>query len=474
MKNQVERVELMEAKSIHILACPFRFGSERTEIQGFMDEVEENGWKFKDITDMDFLKDSELTRKRENFMRYQYFSGSARNIFCAGKKGSCRIFEYGNVLDYSYYIKCREKEYKLPIDEIEMHLYDCGVGVLFVRFLNKEYTSIADIEVINDYSRRVMLPFLPSEPDGVLLCAEKIGIYKNEDQLKDEKETGSLKDVCISDFRWRVQQRKKLNEQADFIEELIFHHLEKEGLCTPQRNIEYYTDDRLLLLCVLRDKQLSETLKKGMDQLDKAEREQLYRLIYVDCKDTSCQDGRMQKELLQEAIYPRWSGWGTIHAATSYSMLCITGESSGANEGVVRPFVIEYTYIFSLVLAQKYAISKFSEIAGKAVGGIEEKGVIGPPKTDSLTDLQEEYVAFKNKLMILEVTPQEQGIEIYHLLKKQFRIADEQAILDEQLESLYEIINTSNGERLNKAAFWIAVLAIGIQIACTIAEILWG
>ena len=54
MKNQVERVELMEAKSIHILACPFRFGSAGAEIHGFMDETEENGWKLKDITDMDF------------------------------------------------------------------------------------------------------------------------------------------------------------------------------------------------------------------------------------------------------------------------------------------------------------------------------------------------------------------------------------------------------------------------------------
>ena len=163
-----DRLDFTEAKSIHILACPFQVNVEKKAVEKFKDF----GWTVKN---MDYSKDQDWLKKRENFMRYQYFNGTARTIFCGTENGSCTVFEYGKAGDWNYYMNVGEKDYFLPIDEIELHLYDCSVGILMMRILNFDYKTIDDIKVINDYIRRVSIPFLPVTTDGYILCAEKIG-----------------------------------------------------------------------------------------------------------------------------------------------------------------------------------------------------------------------------------------------------------------------------------------------------------
>ena len=450
-----DRVTITTAKSIHILACPFKIDGTKIKIRKTVKEFEKYGWKQKN---MDYSKEQDPLKKREDFMRYQYFTGAARDIFCRGEKGSCTVFEYGKVDDYKYYIQTKEKEYELPVDEIELHLYDCGVGILMIRLLNEKYENIDEIKIINDYIRRVSVPFLPANPDDFILCADKIGI------IKSTYENKKIEEVCVTDFRERIWNDRKLMEQAEFIGKILFHCLDKKEPCSPAIKIEYYTDDRMFLMCLIRDDALAGSMADIMETRTEDMTEHLYTLLYVDPgENSSCRDEKMKNNLLDRAIYRRWLKEGTLYGATAYSLFCITSRSEGINESVVRPFVAEYSYIYSLVLAQRYAISEFSELAGKRVTGIEKRGTIHWGKAKRLNDLREKYVAFKNKLMIIEISPQEQGSEIYHLLQKQLMIAEEQMILDEQLQSLYEIVNTSNSTRLSVWGLVLAVLTILLE-----------
>ena len=118
--------------------------------------------------------------------------------------------------------------------------------------------------------------------------------------------------------------------------------------------------------------------------------------------------------------------------------------------------------MYSLVLAQHMGIMLFSERAGD-IG----KHIIGKIKTREhreLVSLQKEYVVFKNQMLILDFTYQEQGSELYELIQKQMRIDEEEAILDEQLESLYEITNVSNDISLQTIAAVLAIFAIAVDV----------
>lgn len=452
--------KMLNAKSIHIFACPFKFGDEKGEIENFIVQTQSRGWTLKDMS-FDGKEDS--AQKRENFMRHQYFNVSARNIFFhKGEKKPCTVLDYGDVSEYTYYIKTTKNSYELEIGEIELHLYDCGVGILLIQLLNNKYTDLDAIRDINDFGRRISLPFLPASKDNqYILCAEQIGILKKGEKDIPPEE----RKLCVTDFRKRIKNNERLEHCAEFLYRIILHGLENAKYKDGYQAVEYYSDDRMFLMCVVRDDKLSECIARN----DSSAEELLYQFIYVDNgSSTTCPNPEMRKELLDKAIYPRWSSWGTIHAVTSYSMLCITGETPEINESVIRPFVVEYSYIFSLVLAQRFCVSKFSDQAGKAVADIDEKGTIDVKKAEELAGLQEGYVAFKNKLIILQVTPQEQGVELYQLMQKQFLLHEEQEVLDEQLESLYEIINTSNGNRLNMWALGFSIVAIAVEILCSL------
>ena len=47
----------------------------------------------------------------------------------------------------------------------------------------------------------------------------------------------------------------------------------------------------------------------------------------------------------------------TIHAATEFSLLCVTSDYPGIYESVIRPFIVEYPYLVSLALAQRTGIA---------------------------------------------------------------------------------------------------------------------
>ena len=155
-------------------------------------------------------------------------------------------------------------------------------------------------------------------------------------------------------------------------------------------------------------------------------------------------------------------------------MLCITAQDDNVTNSVVRPFVVEYTYFASLVLMQKIGIAYFSERAGNIVEGVDKPKVINRKQAGKLINLQEQYITFKNQLLILEASSQEQGIEIYKMLQGQSQIYEEESILDGQLESLYEVTNVSSGRRIEKWGLIFAVIAIVVDVIINVALTIWG
>ena len=84
---------------------------------------------------------------------------------------------------------------------------------------------------------------------------------------------------------------------------------------------------------------------------------------------------------------------------------------------------------------------------------IEEQGKSLDKKTiTKLMNLQERFVAFQSQLSFNEVTPQEQGIEIYDLLRKFMFIDKETEALNARLDILEDASDTNLDFGFNKIA----------------------
>lgn len=465
-----------KAKSVHIFVWPFKIketvpGKGDSKIRGFVNEcVKGQKWKKKNLSISH--KKPEDEDYRECFMLNQYLTIPARQIFMPDNEGDsfwrkediCSIYEYQMEEDekYEYLIAVGEKEYRLPVASIELHLYHHGVGMLFIRVINENYSTIKDIKLINDYGRRISLPFIPEEEEGYILCADMLGIVKRI-QGKEEKHCTCFRQMIRDFCEGKYEKAGNLNRTAEFLFELLNYKQPGENFL-----IEPIADDRMFLFALIRDNELSEKIEKKQWKTDETFGQMLYSVLYADAEDATCQDVDMRKELLQNAVYPRWIDYGTMYGVTGYSIICLTSESEAVKHSVVRPFLVEYIYLLSLTLTQKIGIELFSEAAGEIVEGFDKEGVISRKKTKRLINLQEQYITFKNQVLILEVSSQEQGIEIYRLLQKQFLIEQEQGLLNEQLESLYEATNVSFGNWIGKWGVWLAVMAIVIDVVMNV------
>lgn len=481
----------LTAKSIHVFGWPFQICNEK--IAEFSRGLKQRGWKTKE---MDYKKirvggddnsvnsnGADFLDLKNHFMLNQYLTESAQDIFIRSEKEICEILDYHFEANdtYRYVIDCQKKEFRLPICSIELHLYHFGVGILLIEVLNEDgqgtlngvqgvTDSLAEIKMINEYGRRVMLPFLPTDKDGVILCAERIGIENSECGCYTDYRK-IVRDLYDGAEKQSMTNVDALSCRADFLYALLNHDL--RDIKKPEIEIKPYTDDRMFVACCIREDTLSakietyykddeekKNLRFDSDQFEK----ELYSILYVDSADASCQNKKMRQELFEKSLYTRWSDWGTLWGITSYSMFCLTSAYSGINDSVIRPFVVEYKYLISLVLAQRLGISNFSIQAGDIVKGVEKKGPISYRKTKKLINLQEQYITFKNQLLILEASCQEQGIEIYRKLQQQLLVAEEQEILDEQLESLYEVTNVSHGNFIGLLGLAIAAVTFFTEV----------
>ena len=108
---------------------------------------------------------------------------------------------------------------------------------------------------------------------------------------------------------------------------------------------------------------------------------------------------------------------------------------------LISYFFTEYLEMILIVLTQRVRLLLYSEEAGnKAASEIN---------TSELFALQTKYVIFKNKFMLPELSSQEQPIELYDIMQRNLYVNKQKEILDEQIESMYEIGQSYYNASLN-------------------------
>ena len=485
---------LTEAYSTHTFFYPFIVKN-----LTFFARIENNPrWsrEREDDSDMDAMDD---------YMSMQYFNQQVQNIFYGTSDADtqiserCQIFAYQadalENLRYLIDIGGDAAPYELPITGIHLFLFGDPsdhdhkhVAVLTLETYNVSYQSIQHVKRINDYGRRLSLPFIARkkgepDPDGIIICADELGILIRMPADSDEDKCDK---TWVTNFRSQMRnfQAKEFLNPPAFLLGLLSGNIEKPAVHQDSRWDEWKSliqpvaDDRMYLLSLIKDNALSAAIQH-IDEAIHADascsraarelQEEIYALAFADPTSATCQNARMRAKLLEQACYTRWSDCGTLYTVTGNAFLCLTGNGDIV-DSVYRPFFTEYYLMTVFVLAQKVSIQIFADVAARRAGGAEKQGLIPQDQIVKIIGLHEWFVSWYNQMYLLEVTEQEQGVDIYQLLREQFGIFRHMKSLRGQLDSLYAIANVNQGTRLSHLAAAFAIIAVFVDISLNLCN----
>lgn len=363
-----------------------------------------------------------------------------------------------------YRIALKEKNYILKVDAININLYSTGVGIMSFYLKNdreeqKEETHIRDI---NQYGRRIMPPHCGEfTPEYRSLIAQSISITGLEgpeenyiDTFDYAKERGGMAQRGLSNI-W---------QPAHFISNLI-----KD--LSPNLTVTPVIDDRMIVNCWYGNNKISEQIKNiETSEFDKSDF--WYKYIFVDSGDAhnnvTCQNKEMKNELIKNSTYYRWQEQGTIYGVTRYSVTAVTDESWFASNVLAMHMRTIYSRMLELVIIQRASILRFSDEVTKvsALKGRNSKEI-----AMYAGSLYKEYIRFVNQIFFRNITSQDQGIELYEMMMRQFNSEVQIKELDEEISELHQYImlnieqrRSENGDFLNllAAIFLPATLLTGI------------
>ncbi len=435
--------------SQHIFMFPFRISpiketinNEKPSMREIVQSIIEGGWEYKPYK-IDTCA---------HYSEYYYFHEYVRKAIFE-LRDCYKLFEQDKATDVisCYFerfvpnnsivrisIKRKDKgnqiyfDYDLTIHHISLRLFSTNIGVLTIELYNYNYPLFQDIMYINEYARRVYPQFLPDNCDiGVVksaLLADKI-----------EFKCGSIID-SVENF---YPHTKFLNVEltvADYITELLGKPFTKEYKFIP------IIDDRMFTVCWYVNADLIKKLQQKVDHTGKYKYEvsdDWYSFVFIDSsvKGVSA-GGKMKEDLINRFTYSRWIHEGTLFGITRYSLMCLTNSTFE----VLRHHMERMYYQMAIILlAQRASILKFSDDVSKISGKIESMTDKNEQEkfeqiADDVKKLHSSFIHFVNRLWFTEITPQEQGIEMYNMAVENMGLKEQLDELRLEIKELYEFV----------------------------------
>ncbi|GBU08782.1 hypothetical protein AwDysgo_21130 [Bacteroidales bacterium] len=445
--------------SYHIFYFPFKWEfpnkkdklfSEQTKLSSIPTDKFSNWERTPEIS-----KDTEAN---ELYNEKNYFYEFVHPLLYDTNEEDSLVFHYERketkTGDVRYIFNVRDKkEYNLKVDAINLNLYSTGVGVLSFYLENHTYEDKEDILTINQYGRRIFPPFIGDVENryeiAEFIAIENLGGSKN---YKEDFTKYTNKDA------WKP---------ASFIDDLISD-------LSSEINIIPVIDDRMFVNCWYPNDDLS--LKyKDKDELPfnayLGKDEFLYKYIYVDVSSITCKNDRMMSDILQEQTYKRWQKDGTLFGMSRYSFVTLTNhEFYGTILGPHMRTI--YSRMIEMVLVTKASILKFS-MEVTEVSKLSKKDPANKELVDRIASLYREYIHFINQFYFNEITIQDQGIELYNLMKKTLNISDYVKSLGEEIEELHRYVVLLEDRERNKRASALNLIAT-IFVPASLTAALFG
>lgn len=394
------------------------------------------------------------------------------------------------------------KEYRLVLNDIKLKLFNTDVAMMIFETENRDYPDIKDIKLINEYVRRISTPNLTIESNpcayyweikfkdanGKNVCLkddcydalngdlENINTTKIVDSIKQLLlypyiNENSRKDVCLSSSVEKLNKEENKNKKLYLIEPVLDDRM---FVCTFIKNdavINKVKNKYVEINGKYEELKKEEKKSKKKEpkplfvnykygyQIDEEVAKELYSIVYIDATTSSCQSMHDIQALLSRDLYTRWIDYGTLYASTHHSFVAIS--TSDCPGYLIDYFLTLYVDMTILTLIQRATIIVYQNYASLLTKGIEaDKKNITQAKLNTLLNLHEKYIGFQNQLLFFEVSPEEQGMELYQMLVKSLYINEEKDALAEQFKSLYDVTNANQNSTFSKYAAIMASIAL--------------
>ena len=416
-------------------------------------------------------------------------------------------------LQAHYYIT-RNITYDLHVNAVRVILFNTGIGIFMLECENHglakdgktSQANIESVKAINEYGRRINLPLLPvPDPERYFsLCADSFDFEFTAGRNADGSPKIERFSDNFKDFVYKCRNTEMLFEHlslthvANFITDVLNYssapekasgksddssgkkNEEKTFSSKRGLNSKYLIspalDDRMFVCCCVADTKTAKfyTAANVLGEFnylhDDKTANSLYEFVFIDTEGkVSCPTAEMRKELLSAHVYKRWLSYGTLQAVTNYSLVCVTSESVYAP--VILPFLTQYTRLACFALVQRASLIKFQADAALLSAHIKNpKKKISTQNIIALNKLQERFVAFQSQLNLFEVTAQEQGCELYGMLREFLFVDKQREALQNQLDALYSAANTALDTNFNKWAAILALIALFLSLAGFFAD----
>lgn len=398
-----------------------------------------------------------------------YFHPFVRDVlFDTGDDKQNGVLQYeisgeGQQLEYHIFVNKsgQEREFILKIEKITLSFYEMGIGMLAFSLDNEDYSLPDDILLINDYGRRIFPQFLGYEKDII----ERLNATKDQ-FLADKIEIRKGNDLIAGDdfvaFAKGLSERPNKLE-ADFLLPRYIRNLLPATLSDP----ELYActpvlDDRMHVVCWVASKEWD--ILRRTDQVGRSA-DYWYSLIFADGTLTSgiSSDAKML-EYTQKHTYTRWTGEGIYYGICRCTFI-IHGEHNNwfHQNIVILHLKTMYLKMVQLSLLQRACIVRFSEQI-TAFSRDVSNGYRVNKHSEEVRALYSHYLHFINKVYFREVTPQEQGIELYKMIQENMEIERDVKALQGEINEFSRVLDLESDDRQSDALNTLTVVGIGLAV----------
>lgn len=505
--------------SYHIFLFPFRWEfldapvspgiAERFDIKKFdkylgitkndsnHSDSQEGKWKRKPYQLSDHLTYNEFNYFYDYVREIMYDLGDDLLSKRSGSENILRHYEYelpkyADQSKKSYYtIAFEAGTFRLEIEDIILNVYNTGIGILSFHLENHDYEKPDDILAINQFGRRIYPPFLSRKEhsDGFSTESDELSSYialsipglAAENTLENFSAYNDVDHFKKSPFQLPA-----------FITSLFpantFTPLEKERKGGDNCRIQMLPaiDDRMFVISWYGNDKLvkygAEFYKtyinaRSVNQPSSTYKYETnpwwYKYIFVDAKNVSCQDDNMLQNLLKTHTYSRWVNWGTLYGASRYSFVALTSslETLKCNDAdfLYHHMTTIYYKLVELCLVQRASIIRFSDEITHLTNFAKEEQ--DGKLVKRVSDLYKHYIQFVNKINFREVTAQEQGIELYDLMREHMKLERDVKDLGAEFEELNSYVSLVQERRRNEQLELLTILGSLIILPSLVAAV---
>ncbi|MBU1994369.1 hypothetical protein KKC15_06635 [bacterium] len=357
-----------------------------------------------DKTDKEaILKDWTFEPYKENYNERAYFhTFFQESMFTTENKTSA--FYTKQAYKNSKYIICKSEEYKLTLKSVNLRMFNTDVGILSFHLENKTHPDMKAILEINDFGRRVYPEYLDYEKE---LC----GLVPNYIKMGDVEE------------RFEFNENQVKPKLSKIIQAFL-----------PTEKITAAVDDRMFVISFYKNEKIAQELKNDYTRHDK-----WYEYMFIDGNGITVQNKEMQKELTQKATYARWQNYGSMYGLTKYSFVCLAD-----SDFPLKHMQTMYFQMFSLLLMVRASLLKFSyEVS--TIADDMDKDI-----SQDVSSLYKRYIQFVNNFYFREITPKDQGLELYEKAIDILKIERDVKDLDAEIEELHKYVELESRKKADE------------------------